>query len=65
MKAQHKPLHTHVITLLFILFQFIQFFPSSLVSSLTASAETNNPTSLFSNESGSGNAKWSLSSDGK
>lgn len=65
MTTQRKPLHTHVITLLFVLFQFIQFFPSSLVSSLTASAETTNSVTLFSDEKGSGDAKWSLSEDGK
>ncbi|SFC47913.1 LPXTG-motif cell wall anchor domain-containing protein/conserved repeat domain-containing protein [Alkalibacterium subtropicum] len=65
MTTQRKPLYTHVITLLFVLFQFIQFFPSSLVSSLTASAETSNAISLFSDDKGSGNAKWSLSEDGK
>ncbi|WP_161878464.1 Cna B-type domain-containing protein [Alkalibacterium sp. MB6] len=65
MTTQRKPLHTHVITLLFVLFQFIQFLPSSLVSSLTASAETSNSVTLFSDDKGSGNAKWSLSEDGK
>ncbi|WP_368645493.1 Cna B-type domain-containing protein [Alkalibacterium putridalgicola] len=65
MTTQRKPLHTHVITVLFVLFQFIQFFPSSLVSSLTASAETNNSVTLFSDDKGSGDATWSLSEDGK
>lgn len=65
MTTQHKPLHTHVITLLFILFQFIQFIPSSLVSSINASAETANTVSLFSDNKGSGKAEWSLSEDGK
>ncbi|GAA0369194.1 hypothetical protein GCM10008932_21070 [Alkalibacterium iburiense] len=65
MNNQHKPLHTHIITLLFVLFQFIQFVPSSLVSSLNASAETNNAMTLFSDASGSGKATWSLSEDGK
>ncbi|MDZ7836199.1 MAG: hypothetical protein U5K84_13575 [Alkalibacterium sp.] len=65
MKTHDKSLHTHVITILFVLFQFIQFFPSSLISSLTASAETADSVTLFSDESGSGTAKWSLSPDGK
>ena len=65
MKTHEKSLHTHVITILFVLFQFIQFFPSSLISSLTASAETADSVTLFSDESGSGSAKWSVSPDGK
>lgn len=64
-KTQHKPLHTYLITVLFILFQFIQFLPSSFLSSTFASAETSQLATLFSNDSGSGQVKWSLSEDGK
>lgn len=65
MKTQPKTLRTHVIALLFILFQFIQFIPSNLVSSLAVSAEPSHSITLFSNETGSGKANWSLSEDGK
>lgn len=65
MTTQQKSLRTHVITLLFIFFQFIQFIPQSLISSLQASAETNTSVTLFSDSSGTGKVDWSLSEDGK
>ncbi|WP_027108127.1 Cna B-type domain-containing protein [Lacticigenium naphthae] len=65
MKTQKKPVLTHFITLLFLLFQFIQFIPLGLVSSITASAQAANTTTLFSDGSGSSNATWSASADGK
>ncbi|GEK90823.1 SpaA isopeptide-forming pilin-related protein [Alkalibacterium kapii] len=65
MKTQQKKLHTHVIALLFIFFQFIQFIPHSLISSLQASAEATQSVTLFSDKTGTGKADWSLSEDGK
>lgn len=65
MKNQHKSMLTHFITLLFVIFQFVQFMPSSLLTAITASAQSASPVTLFSNEKGSGDVKWTVSEDGK
>lgn len=54
----------HLITLLFIFFQFIQFLPSDLLG-LTASASISGKQTLFQDASGEGSASWTLSEDGK
>ncbi|GAB2501258.1 hypothetical protein GCM10008929_22370 [Alkalibacterium psychrotolerans] len=65
MKTQHKSMLTHFITLLFVIFQFVQFMPSSLLTAITASAQSASPVTLFSDDKGSGDVKWTVSEDGK
>ncbi|MCC5890893.1 MAG: hypothetical protein JJU01_09995, partial [Alkalibacterium sp.] len=64
MKTQHKSMLTHFITLLFVIFQFVQFLPASLISAMTASAESPTAMTLFKDDSGSGEAKWTVNKDG-